>query len=66
MLTRKMAVAVVLSWAMLGLAMHAFAPTFNGLKPGGVPLGYWLSAQGAPLLMGLLLLWLAAARGRTP
>jgi putative solute:sodium symporter small subunit len=45
-------------WAVFGLFVHAAAPTLNGLKLGGLPLGYWLAAQGAPILLlalGLLL-----------
>lgn len=41
-------------WATLGLGMQAFAETLNGLRPGGLPLGYWVSAQGTTLLLAAI------------
>jgi putative solute:sodium symporter small subunit len=51
-------------WVGFGLGIHAAAPTLNGVKLGGLPLGYWLAAQGAPLL--LLVLALRAPLARSP
>lgn len=55
----KRAAAAVAIWAVFGLGLHAFAPTWNGLRLWGLPLGYWLAAQGAPILLGLAV-WLRA------
>jgi putative solute:sodium symporter small subunit len=52
-------------FAAFGIGMHILAPTANGLKFEGVPLGYFLAAQGGPILMALLLVWLTAGRRDT-
>ena len=52
-----------LVWLVFGLGLPLLAPTLNGLKPGGLPLGYWYAAQGAPLLL-LAVLALLTVRGR--
>ena len=59
---QRVVLAFVL-WAVFGLAVHVFAPTLNGLKLSGLPAGYWLAAQGAPLLLGALAIWLTSGRG---
>ena len=51
-------------WSAVGLFVHAAAPTLNGVKLGGVPLGYWLGVElgwGAPGMWWGLILGLAAA-----
>jgi putative solute:sodium symporter small subunit len=63
---RLKALAMLLVWGTLGLAVHGVAATLDGLKPGGVPLGYALAALGAPVLMGLVLLFVCRARTRDP
>lgn len=50
------------AWLTLGLALHVFAPTLNGLKLAGLPLGYWLAAQGAPAALAALAIWLIARK----
>ena len=47
------------AWVVFGVGMHAFAPTLNGIKVWGLPLGYWVAAQGAPLLLAGLAVWLS-------
>ncbi len=50
-------------WVGFGCVIHAAAPTLNGLKWGAMPLGFWLAAQGAPLILGLLACWLVPHSG---
>jgi putative solute:sodium symporter small subunit len=46
-------------FAIFGVGLHAAAPTLNGLKLSGLPLGYWTSAQLGPLLLAALLIALS-------
>ena len=63
--TRAIRIALALSvWAVLGLGLHTVAPLLNGLKLSGVPLGYWMSAYGGPILLGLAALWLMPAASK--
>jgi putative solute:sodium symporter small subunit len=52
-----------LCWIIFGCLIHVAAPTLNGLKWGGLPLGFWLAAQGAPLMLGLIGCWLIPPTG---
>lgn len=56
--------AACCAWATLCLGLPAIAGTLNGLKPGGLALGYWFTAQGAPLALAGLAIVFAARRGR--
>ena len=51
--------------AFLTLVLPLAAPTLNGLGIGGLPLGYYLAAQGGLLLVALLGLWLSGPWNRT-
>ena len=53
-------------WVTLGLVLPTFAETWNGLKPAGVPLGFWIAAQGAPLALAALALALASSSRPVP
>jgi len=35
------------------LLVPSLAETLNGLRAAGVPLGFWLMAQGAPVILAL-------------
>ncbi len=48
---------VVAALAFGGIGLHLAAPTLNGLKWSGLLGGYWLAAQGGPLLLLALLVW---------
>jgi putative solute:sodium symporter small subunit len=54
----------VLCWIALAVALPLAGPTLNGAKPWGVPLGYFMSAQGGPLLLLAILAWMGMGRGR--
>ena len=59
---RGQIVALIAVWLAFGLGLTLLAPTLNGLKPGGVPLGYWYAAQGAPLVLVVMLVWMTIRR----
>lgn len=50
----------------IGVAVHVLAPTANGLKIAGLPMGYWLAAQLGPLLLAFILVWLSADTRQVP
>ncbi len=51
-------------WVLFAVALPLAGPTLNGAKPWGLPLGYFMSAQGGPLLLLAMLAWMSAYRGR--
>ncbi len=46
--------AVIMA-ALLALGLPAFVQTLNFVKPGGFALGFYLAAQGIPVLLAILL-----------
>lgn len=42
--------------ALLGIGVPALVQTLNFVKAGGFPLGFYLAAQGLPVLLAILLL----------
>ena len=51
--------------ACLTLLLPLAAPTLNALSIGGLPLGYYLAAQGGLLLVALLGVWLSGPWNKT-
>ena len=56
-------ISLCLIWLVFGLGLPLLAPTLNGLKPAGLPAGFWFAAQGAPLILAAVLAW-TSGRGR--
>jgi putative solute:sodium symporter small subunit len=48
------ALLVCVAMVSLGVGIHMFAPTLNGLKVSGLPLGYWMAAQGGPIVLAIV------------
>ena len=61
---RRRAFLICVLFLVFGVAMHCLAPTLNGLKLAGLPMGYWLAAQGGPLLLALALVWLSSGKSQ--
>jgi putative solute:sodium symporter small subunit len=51
-------------WIMFGWLIHGAAATLNGLKVGALPMGFWLAAQGAPLILAIIALVVKLRRER--
>jgi putative solute:sodium symporter small subunit len=58
MVKRSTLLVGAMCWLGIGCLIHAAAPTLNGVKWGALPLGFWIAAQGAPLILGVLACWL--------
>jgi putative solute:sodium symporter small subunit len=54
------------AWLVVGWLIHGGAATLNGLKWGALPLGFWLAAQGAPLMFAVGAAWITLTRDRQP
>ncbi|MGQ9368408.1 DUF4212 domain-containing protein [Azospirillum sp. ST 5-10] len=54
-----------LMWTMLGLwfvfsfVIHLFAPSLNGIRILGFPLGFYMAAQGSLIAFVVMLFWFA-------
>lgn len=62
--SRSRTLLLVFIWLLITVALPLAAPTLNGLKLAGVPIGYWMSAQGGPLILLAMLAWMGRDRGR--
>ena len=58
--SRRLTIASLILWTLLALALPLSALTLNVFRPSGLPLGYWVAAQGA--LLGLVALTFLFAR----
>jgi putative solute:sodium symporter small subunit len=54
MVKRRTLFIGALCWVGFGWLIHAAAPTLNGLKWGALPMGFWIAAQGGPLILAIL------------
>ena len=64
-ISKKRAMFVLVSFAILGIGLHLLAPTLNGIKLAGLPFGYWIAAQLGPVALALLVI-LTTARKEAP
>ena len=59
---RRRALLICVVFPIFGVALHCLAPTLNGLRLAGLPLGYWIAAQGGALLLAFALVWLSSGK----
>ena len=64
-LNKRRGLLVVVLVAVFGIGLHLLAPTFNGIKLSGLPLGYWIAAQLGPLMLAVLLVRLSNRKAPT-
>jgi putative solute:sodium symporter small subunit len=50
---------VLAVWAIAGFGIHLFAPSLNGIKILGFPLGFYFAAQGSLIIFVVGLFWFA-------
>ncbi|MBM3477926.1 MAG: DUF4212 domain-containing protein [Alphaproteobacteria bacterium] len=49
-------------WFFFGFVIHFFAPTLNGIRILGFPLGYYMAAQGSLIVFVALCVWNTTAQ----
>lgn len=49
--TRLLTVGAILLWGLLSLGVPLLVQAFNFIRIAGFPLGYYLAAQGIPVLL---------------
>lgn len=52
---RRLTLATLLVALLCGLGLPALVQTVNLVKVAGIPLGFYIAAQGAPLILGMVL-----------
>lgn len=57
--TKGLMFTCLIIWATFGLAIHFFAGTLNNIFILGFPLGYYMAAQGSPIVFVVLIFWFA-------
>jgi putative solute:sodium symporter small subunit len=61
----RRALGMLIILALVGIAPHLIAPTLNGFKLAGVPLGFAVSAQIGPVVLALMMFWIASRKVKT-
>ena len=61
---RRLAFLTVLGVLFVALGLPAFVQTLNLVKVAGFPLGFYLAAQGSPLLVGIMVFYYARRANR--
>ncbi len=46
-------------WAFFSFVIHMFAPSLNGIRVLGFPLGFYMAAQGSLVIFVAMLFWFA-------
>lgn len=46
-------------WFVASFVIHAFAPSLNGIRFLGFPLGFYMAAQGSLIVFVVMLFWFA-------
>lgn len=57
--TKGLMITCLIIWATFGLAIHFFAEPLNNIVILGFPLGYYMAAQGSPIVFVVLIFWFA-------
>ena len=47
-------------WFVASFVIHAFAPSLNGIRFLGFPLGFYMAAQGSLIIFVVMLFWFAS------
>jgi putative solute:sodium symporter small subunit len=55
--TRRLTFQTLAIWFFFSFVVHWFADSLNAFQFMGFPLGYYLAAQGAPIVFVLLIIW---------
>lgn len=51
-------------WVFFGFFIHLFAPSLNGIRIMGFPLGFYMAAQGSLIVFVVMLFWFARAQNK--
>lgn len=51
--------AMLTIWFVFSFAVHVFAPSLNGIRFLGFPLGFYMAAQGSLIVFVVALFWFA-------
>jgi putative solute:sodium symporter small subunit len=62
--TTRLTVLMLVIWVVFSFIIHMFAPTLNGTKVAGFPLGYYMAAQGSLIVFVAILFWFAYAQDK--
>lgn len=62
--TSTLMLTVLAVWFVAGFGVHLFAPSLNGIRVFGFPLGFYMAAQGSLVVFVVGLFWFARAQNR--
>ena len=55
--TRDLTIITLVIWFFFSFVVHWFGPQLNEFKFLGFPLGFYMAAQGSPIIFVLLIIW---------
>lgn len=55
--TRSLTIITLFIWIIFSFVIHWFSPQLNEYRFLGYPLGYYMAAQGSPVIFVLLIIW---------
>lgn len=62
--TSRLMWIIMMLWAIFGFGIHLFAPSLNGIKVFGFPLGFYMAAQGSLIAFVVLCFWNSSAQNK--
>lgn len=60
--TSRLMWTILAVWFFFGFAIHVFAPSLNGIRVLGFPLGFYMAAQGSLVAFMLMCFYNATAQ----
>ncbi len=57
--TRRLMLIVLALWFFFSFVIHIFAPSLNGIRIIGFPLGFYFAAQGSLIAFVVMIFWYA-------
>jgi putative solute:sodium symporter small subunit len=62
--TSKLMWTIMALWFFFSFFIHFFAPSLNGIRILGFPLGFYMAAQGSLIAFVVLCFWNASAQNK--
>ena len=62
--TKSLMIVTLSIWFIFSYVVHWFAPELNSINFFGWPLGFYMAAQGSPIIFVVTLFWFARAQHR--
>lgn len=62
--TRNLMFVILAAWFFFSFVVHYFAPSLNGIRILGFPLGFYMAAQGSLIAFVVMCIWNARTQDK--